>query len=65
MVLKKLIKSKGMSQNQLSHAANIPASNLSLIVNNKLVPCPAWKTRIARALEMDEAVLFPVEEVIG
>ena len=58
-ILKQVLANKGMSQNRLSQESRVPASNLSQIVNGKLTPCPAWKTRIAAVLDVPENILFP------
>lgn len=62
-VLRSVMAEKGMSQNKLSQLASIPASNMSLLVNGKSPIYPAWRKRIAIALDMPETVLFPEFEV--
>lgn len=62
-LIKQILANKNMSQNRLSQEARIPTSNISLIVNGKMIPCKAWKQRISAALEVSEDVLFPNKEV--
>jgi len=62
-ILKSVMHEKGISQNKLSQIAEIPASNMSLLVNGKSPIYPAWRRRIAKALGMSETVLFPEFEV--
>jgi transcriptional regulator with XRE-family HTH domain len=61
--LKTILIQKNMSQNKLSHLANVPTNMINLICNGRLVPCPAWRKRISETLGVDESILFP-EEVI-
>lgn len=57
-VLKSVMKNRGISQNKLSHIANIPANCVSLFCRG-LSPCyPAWRRRISEALNVPESVLF-------
>ena len=62
-ILRSVMHEKGISQNKLSQIAAIPASNMSLLVNGKSPIYPAWRKRIAIALDMPEMVLFPEFEV--
>jgi len=62
-ILKEVMRQKKISQNKLSQMAAIPASNMSLFINGKSPIFPAWRKRIARALEVPEEVLFPEFEV--
>lgn len=57
-LLKQILKIRNMSQNSLAYATKIPPSNLSLIANGKLYPCPSWRKRISEALGVPEEVLF-------
>lgn len=47
-----------LSQSKAARIADIPQSNFNLIVNGKLVPCPSWRRRIAKVLQMSEEELF-------
>lgn len=62
-VIKQILQAKGISQNKLSHITGIPTSNISLIVNGRLLPGPSWRARLAAALDLPEDVLFPKDEV--
>ena len=64
-IIKQILINKNMSQNRLSQIARVPQSNISLIVNGKMIPCPAWRKRISEALEVPECILFPSEEVVN
>jgi transcriptional regulator with XRE-family HTH domain len=57
--LKQIMRDRGMSQNQLAYDARVPQGSISLIVNEKLYPCPAWRKRIAEVMGMPEDALFP------
>lgn len=63
LILKEVVRQRRISQNRLSQLARIPASNLSLIINGKLTPCPAWRKRISDVLDVPESFLFPESEV--
>jgi len=58
-ILKKMILEKGLSQNKVAQAARVPQSSMSLIVNGRLIPCPAWRIRLAEVMGVTEEVLFP------
>lgn len=60
-ILKQVLIDKGISQNNLSHLAKIPASNINLIVNGKQYPGPSWRQRISEVLDIPEDTLFPEE----
>ena len=55
-------KLRGISQLNLSRMVNISPSDLSRIENNKLVPFPGWKRRLARALKGKVSEIFPDEQ---
>ena len=57
-IIKQLLLRKGISQNKLSQLARVPVSSISMIVNEKLYPCPAWRKRISEVLEVSEELLF-------
>lgn len=58
-VLKQMIQDKGTSQNRVAQAARVPQSSMSLIANGRLIPCPAWRKRIAEVLGESEEAVFP------
>jgi len=62
-ILKEIMRQKKISQNKLSQMAEIPTSNMSLLLNDKSPIYPGWRRRIARALDMTEEALFPEFEV--
>ncbi|HUW45632.1 MAG TPA: helix-turn-helix transcriptional regulator [Dehalococcoidia bacterium] len=55
-------KQKGLSQLRLSFLTGIPPSDISRIENGWLKPYPGWRKRLARALGVSEAELFPTEK---
>lgn len=57
--LKRMIQDKGTSQNRVAQAAHVPQSSMSLIANGRLIPCPAWRKRIAEVLGETEEAVFP------
>ncbi|OPX90292.1 MAG: Helix-turn-helix domain protein [Pelotomaculum sp. PtaB.Bin104] len=57
--LKEILKARGLSQGKVSRMADVPASNFCLICNDKGYAPPAWRHRIAEALELPEAEIFP------
>ncbi len=48
-----------LSQLELSYMTRISPSAISLLEAGKQFPHPGWKTRIAKALGVEEAALFP------
>ena len=60
--LQEVRKQKGLSQLRLSFLTGIPPSDISRIENGWLKPYPGWRKRLARALGVSEAELFPPEE---
>ncbi len=63
--LRTVLAEKGISQNRLSQNARVPQSSISMIVNNTLYPCPAWRRRISEAVGEPEEVLFPNRHIGG
>jgi len=57
--LQEVRKQKGLSQLRLSFLTGIPPSDISRIENGWLKPYPGWRKRLARALGVSEAELFP------
>jgi transcriptional regulator with XRE-family HTH domain len=62
-IIKDILKARGMSQNSLGQRARIPQGSLSMICNDKLYPCPAWRRRISEVIGTPEYVLFPRKTV--
>lgn len=58
-IIKKILLDRGLSQNRLSQEARVPTSSISLIVNGKMIPCRAWRQRIAEVMQVPESILFP------
>ena len=59
--IKQILYDRRMSQSALARETRIPQSSMNLICNNRLVPCPARRSRIADALGVSQAFLFPSE----
>ena len=57
-------KEKGLSLRALSRLSKIYVSDLSQIERGLIRAFPAWRTRIAEALEMSEDSLFPEESPV-
>jgi transcriptional regulator with XRE-family HTH domain len=57
--LKKALLERGLSQSKASRLADIPQSNFNQICNGKQQPCPAWRCRLSKILEIPEDELFP------
>ena len=57
--LQRIRKDKGLSQLKLSMMTGIAPGDISRIENNWLKPYPGWRKRLARALGVTEAELFP------
>lgn len=57
--IKEILYEKRLSQSWLARECRIPQSNMNLIANQKLIPCPAWRKRISEVLDVPESVLFP------
>ena len=64
-ILKQMILEKGLSQNKVAQTARVPQSSMSLIANGRLIPCPAWRRRLAEVLGVSEEVLFARKTVDG
>jgi transcriptional regulator with XRE-family HTH domain len=60
--LQKVRKEKGLSQLKLALMTGIAPSEISRIENDWLKPYPGWRKRLARALGITEAKLFPDEK---
>ncbi len=54
------IRTKGFRQRSLSRKTGIAESTLSLLVSGRLTPTPTQRAKVAKALEMSEGDLFPV-----
>jgi transcriptional regulator with XRE-family HTH domain len=61
--LAEIRKQKKISQLRLSKFTGISPSDLSRIENYRMLAYPAWKQRIARALNVPEREIFPQEEL--
>lgn len=59
MKLVEVLKEKGISKLKLAMMANIAPSDLYQCFNSKRSFFPAWRKRIANALQMTETELFP------
>jgi len=60
--LQEVRKQRELSQLRLSFLTGIPPSDISRIENGWLKPYPGWRKRLARALGVSEAELFPIEK---
>ena len=58
-VLKKEMTQRKLSSNKLALTAMISPANFSQALNQKLPMFPAWRQRLAAALDMSEEALFP------
>lgn len=63
--LQKVRKEKGFSQLRLAMLTGIAPGDISRIENDWLKPYPGWRKRLARALGVTEAELFPGEKGQG
>lgn len=59
--LNKILREKSISVNQLSFKAQISSPDLYQALSGKRPMFPAWRRRIAEALEVSEAELFGEE----
>ncbi|GEM_PF-1213617 len=59
MKLKEVMKEKNISQSAISRMANINQSQFNRAFNGYQLFFPAWRKRIAIALNMSEEELFP------
>ncbi len=57
--IRELREENGLSQLELSYMTRISPSAISLLEAGKQYPHPGWKIRIAEALGVEEAALFP------
>ncbi len=57
-LLKEILSTRGMSQNQLAYESRVPTNVISQVVNGRLYPCPAWRLRISEAMGLPEDSLF-------
>lgn len=53
----------GLSQFGLARLSGVPSSTISRIEQHKIYPYPGWRRKLSAALNIDEAYLFPDEEV--
>ena len=63
--LAEIRKAQGVSQLALAKVTNIAPSDISRIENRRLLAYPAWRRRIARALGVPEAEIWPLEDLRG
>lgn len=61
--LVKLMNDRNISQRKLAFMADISNQDLNQAINGKKPFFPNWRKRIAAALEVAEAEIFPNEEV--
>ena len=59
--LKTTIEERGITRNRLAIMSGISTSDMYQIFSGKRALFPAWRKRIAEALEMPEEELFPEE----
>ena len=55
-------KRAGLSQLRLGYLTGIQPTEISRIETGRLKPYPAWRKRLARALNVSESQLFPGEK---
>lgn len=60
--LREIRKKQGLSQLRLAYLTGIQPPIIPRIENGWLKPYPGWRKRLARALKIPEAELFPPEE---
>lgn len=60
--LREIRKKQGLSQLRLAYLTGIQPPIISRIENGWLKSYPGWRKRLARALKIPEAELFPPEE---
>ena len=60
--LKEIRKRRGLSQLKLAHLTGIQPSEISRVENGWLIPYPSWRKRLADALDITEAEVFPTDE---
>ena len=61
-LLKEFRTKKGFSQLTLAKLTNIAPTDISRIEHGWIRPYPGWRKRLARALKVSEAELFPTEK---
>ena len=59
MKLAKIIKEKGITTYRLARMAEIAPSDLYCVLKNQKPCYPAWRSRISKALGMNEKDVFP------
>ena len=59
MILKEILRERGMSLNELSFCSRIAYSDLNQAINGKRTFFPAWRKRVASALRLAEKEIFP------
>jgi len=64
-ILRKVRVSKGLSQFALSKLSDITQADISKLENGRVSSYPGWRKRLARALKITEAELFPEEATSG
>lgn len=60
--LKKVMREKDVTGFKLFRMTGIAPASISGIVNNRVIPFPGWRKRIAEALGVTESELFPAVE---
>lgn len=58
MKLERVLKERGISKNQIAMQARISPADFYQAVNGKKPFFPAWRARIAEALDIPESELF-------
>ena len=58
-ILKEILRERGMSMNELSFCSRIASSDLNQAINGKRTFFPAWRKRVAAALNLEEKEIFP------
>lgn len=61
MELERILKEKGFSKNQIAMKARISPADLYQAINGKKPFFPAWRKRLADALNVTESELFSDE----
>lgn len=57
--LRKIRNERGLSQFALAKIADVTPADISKIENGLIKPFPAWRRKLASALELSERDIFP------
>jgi predicted transcriptional regulator len=57
-LIKERLNDLGLSQSKAARLADIPQPSFNQIANGKCHPCPSWRSRIAKVLQLPESELF-------